>query len=374
MGARMKAVFLSHTVEGPTFRVGSHHLAREFAIRGWTVAHVSTSYSPLHIVRRRPVDRVRFALARSGPRFDEYGVLHVVPWSPLPLSLSQARREMRRVLPRIGFGDADYVLVDQPLLAAAIGGASGARIVYRPTDSYFGEPELTRQRWLCERSDGIVATSSAVLLALGSAASGIPHLILPNGVEYSRFRSTELTGRSGLVYVGALDERFDWDAVRAIALAVPGETVTLAGPLPRSVPDLPNNVRLLGGVPYSSVPDLLRSARVGLLPFNDSPLNIGRSPMKYYEYAAAGLAILARATSELSSRSAGEAYLYESLEQAAVQARRTVEKFGDREASQNIEMARLHDWSEQSKKLASFLTSLPERVAGTGQMGAPDIL
>jgi glycosyltransferase involved in cell wall biosynthesis len=55
---------------------------------------------------------------------------------------------------------------------------------------------------------------------------------------------------------------------------------------------LPDNVVVEGPVDYAAVPDLLARARVGLMPFESSRLNEGRSPMKMYEYLAAGLTVV----------------------------------------------------------------------------------
>jgi glycosyltransferase involved in cell wall biosynthesis len=62
------------------------------------------------------------------------------------------------------------------------------------------------------------------------------------------------------------------------------------------------NLRLLGPRPYAMLPAYLQHAHAGILPLNDHPANAGRSPMKLYEYAAAGLPVLATRTPELVRR------------------------------------------------------------------------
>jgi glycosyltransferase involved in cell wall biosynthesis len=62
------------------------------------------------------------------------------------------------------------------------------------------------------------------------------------------------------------------------------------------------NVHLLGPRPYALLPAYLQHARAGLLPLNDHPANAGRSPMKLYEYAAAGIPVLASRTEDLARR------------------------------------------------------------------------
>jgi len=98
------------------------------------------------------------------------------------------------------------------------------------------------------------------------------------------------------VYVGALDGRFDWTQLASWAAARPQVRFVVAGPAPEPPVALPGNVELVGAVSYDALPALLHSARVGMLPLSDDPLNAGRSPMKLYEYLTAGLTVLARET------------------------------------------------------------------------------
>jgi glycosyltransferase involved in cell wall biosynthesis len=63
------------------------------------------------------------------------------------------------------------------------------------------------------------------------------------------------------------------------------------------------NLVLLGPRSYDLIPAFLQHADIGLLPLTSHPANAGRSPMKLYEYGAAGLYVVATATPELVRRS-----------------------------------------------------------------------
>jgi glycosyltransferase involved in cell wall biosynthesis len=52
-------------------------------------------------------------------------------------------------------------------------------------------------------------------------------------------------------------------------------------------------VRVLDAVPHEQVPDILAAAHVGVLPFADEPKWRVSSPVKLFEYMAAGMPILA---------------------------------------------------------------------------------
>jgi glycosyltransferase involved in cell wall biosynthesis len=107
------------------------------------------------------------------------------------------------------------------------------------------------------------------------------------------------------VYIGALDARLDFVMIRELCLAIPQLTVILIGPLLNPPPQALSclrNLLLLGPRSYDSIPAFLQHAEVGLLPLTSHPSNAGRSPMKLYEYGAAGLCVVAISTPELSRR------------------------------------------------------------------------
>jgi hypothetical protein len=129
--------------------------------------------------------------------------------------------------------------------------------------------------------------------------------VIGNGVSFTRFAGAQslaaefadLPGqrRTRAIYVGAFDARFCVDSVCAAARALPAHSFVLAGPGGERVVTalaLPN-VHATGAVPYESLPGLLQACAVGLLPFSANSANAGRSPMKLFEYAAAGLAVAA---------------------------------------------------------------------------------
>jgi teichuronic acid biosynthesis glycosyltransferase TuaH len=317
----MKIVFLSHTAATSVFRVGSHHLAREFARSGAQVAHISTPLSLLHLLRRDEETSARLRVARSPNRPSEDGVVHIVPLVAAPLGRVPAwvgRLQARLPLRPFGRGwlrpwrEADVLFVDQPLLEPLVELLSPRRVVYRPTDAHYDPRSRAAELKLLSYADAVVAMSPRVLDEVLDGASARPRATyFENGVDYARFARGDEGPGSGLVYLGALDKRFDWALVTALARRFPNTTLAIVGPPGDGVPDgLPENVELVGPVPYEQAPEALRRAAVGLLPFSDDPSNQGRSPMKYYEYLAAGLYVVARSSPTLEARSAPGVWLY----------------------------------------------------------------
>ena len=358
----LKVVFVSHTVDGGYFKVGSHHLARELAIRGHRVAHVSTSASIAHLVRG-PQNARRLSLALRGPEIDSFGVVHAVPRSLVPLRASLSHNELPSYISRIGFGDADFVIVDQPLMAAACNRFDRSKVVYRATDVYEdGRARRGEDLLLARLPAAIVGTSVLVLNRLVQRSPETPSLLLTNGVDTTAFIPNETSiVREGAVYVGAIDKRFDWQAVLDIAGCLYPKRVTIAGPVTVGLPSrIPTNVKLIGPVAYADVPHLLQSHTVGLLPFFPAAENHGRSPMKYYEYLASGLYVLSSDLHEVRSRADDGVFFYgpgfERLTSTIASILRL--PAGNQGGAR---LAGLNRWSTKAAKLIQFLGQLREQ-------------
>ncbi|WP_181256055.1 glycosyltransferase [Nesterenkonia sandarakina] len=214
-----------------------------------------------------------------------------IPRPLLPANIYWTQRQMQKTLASIGIVRPDYVFVDQPLFPASH--FPDATVIFRPTD-LFGTPALRRAaRRAAHVADGIAATSPGVLESVLPTHS-VSSCVIENGVEFSKFFARSGTPKKyDFVYVGALDFRFDFPALISAAEALPTSEFAIFGPIPANVPRLPNNVLLRGSVAYERVADVMAAGRVGLMPFVANASNVARSPMKLYEYVAAGVPVVA---------------------------------------------------------------------------------
>jgi hypothetical protein len=325
----MRVVFLSHTFLGSVFVVGSHRLAHAMRSLGNKVLHISTPISPLHHLRVRAQEANRLQLAHRGLHLDKTGVYNLVPKFRLPvgllplpriawdLSVATAPDSFSDQLLQSGFVDPDVVLIDQPLLIGFKRVLRGRCWIYRPTDMY----SLMRWRYglrnaerLCLRmSQAVVATSGPVMDHIrGFAEFHHPSMIVENGVDlepYTRTypRPSDLPNGPGprLVYVGAFDRRLDCNAFTYLSRRLPNCQIILIGPMSEAIRRLflqHHNIFALGPKNSSDIPAYLSHCDIGLLPLSADPANAGRSPMKLYEYLAAGLHAICRHTPELARR------------------------------------------------------------------------
>lgn len=364
---RLKIIFLSHTAATSVFRVGSHHLSREMARAGHDVAHISTPVSVMHAIIKRDPDtkaRLKAALTKRGPDFD--GVTHIVPVVPAPLAkmpepvrrlalkltVGFRRRSLRR-----RWSNADIAFVDQPLLEPLARALNPRQLVYRPTDAHYDPASRAAELKLIGAASAVVAMSPRVLDEVMEGVTSTPRMTyFENGVDYERFAAARaFEERSGVIYLGALDRRFDWPLVIRLASAFPRTEFKIVGPVTPQVPtNLPANITLRGGVPYEKVADLLGEAAVGILPFSDDPGNQGRSPMKYYEYLAAGLFVVATSSPTLAKREAPGVWLYSDDAHAHESLERALDHASASENAEGRVVAAAHSWKKIAADMLSF--------------------
>jgi glycosyltransferase involved in cell wall biosynthesis len=111
------------------------------------------------------------------------------------------------------------------------------------------------------------------------------------------------------VFVGALtDFKIDWTLLERVACLLPGWSFAFVGPTGdekrmrgwRSLQKY-SNCHFLGLQPYERLPDILRGASVGLVPYVLSEHTRGVFPLKTMEYLAAGLPVVATPLDSLSA-------------------------------------------------------------------------
>lgn len=157
-------------------------------------------------------------------------------------------------------------------------------------------------RRISERGHAVAAVSQEIIDRIGPTG---PHRVVPNGIEPDEWLGSQPAAPEWFaripgpraVYVGTLDSRLDLEGLRTLATARPDLHIVLIGPAPdagyvaplRALP----NVHIRGLVGRREVVAVLRNAELTLLAHRRTPLTEAMSPLKVYEYLAAGRPVLA---------------------------------------------------------------------------------
>ena len=232
-----------------------------------------------------------------------------------PLTERRWYSHIRRVADELGMRRA-IVWLSRPEMAGAIGRFDECLSIYHIVDEYGGytdHSEDTRGRlWAAEQgvldNVDISIVVSRELLAR-KAGPGREIFLVENAVDIkpydaARHRSNvpeDLKSIPGprLGYSGLIGKRLDLDLLHGLASARQDWSIVLLGKVdPREcVKELEalsalSNVYFLGEKTYEAVPDYVSNLDVGLLPYRINLETRNISPLKMYEYLAAGLPVV----------------------------------------------------------------------------------
>ena len=315
------------------FQVGSHHIAKGFADRGWKVGFLSDPISPLHILNGVNQElRDRWNLYQSGGRVD-YGDKI---WAYVPGALATPHNKMLlrsfwmqrnwyrlsypcvvEKLKQHGFDSVDILYLDNPNHLYLLDCIKYKKSVFRIADNNSGFSKSTCaardvEREIAGRVDVVLYTARSLeehVMSLSPRKA----LYFPNGVNYRHFAEDskimppeyEHIKRPIALYVGAMAEWFDFDLINDAAQKLPDISFVLVGPdglAKQRLKKLPN-IHILGARKYTDLPAYMHNADVGLIPFdieNHANLVNSINPLKLYEYMACGLPVVAVKWKELT--------------------------------------------------------------------------
>jgi glycosyltransferase involved in cell wall biosynthesis len=128
---------------------------------------------------------------------------------------------------------------------------------------------------------------------------------IPNGVDFDLFSRAvtethtlpdELSDmpRPRLIFIGSLDVWIDYALIEYVAQKRPEWSLILIGPAKTNVQQIKQypNIYLLGRKERQLLPQYLHTADVALIPFQVNDLTSAVSPLKLYEYMAAGVPVV----------------------------------------------------------------------------------
>lgn len=232
-----------------------------------------------------------------------------------PVSLPAIERAYRaydasleRAAERAGL-ERPAVITMHPLIAGFCALEWAGPVTFYASDDWAAAPEFRRWWPAYEETYRRLRTGDRAVCAVSPAIidhirpSG-PHEVVPNGVDPGEWirpgpppRWFTALHKPRILYLGSLESRIDVALLGRVADAFPDATIVLAGPLKEpahygSLQERPN-VLIHPPVPRPEVPGLLSAAEVCLIPHARTPFTKAMSPLKLYEYLAAGRPVVA---------------------------------------------------------------------------------
>ncbi len=268
---------------------------------------------------KRIAKRLRDGL--RGPR--QTDGLHVLSPLVLPFhSNSLARRLNRWLLPLLVRRATRKLAMETPILWAYVPQAEALvevlqpqLVIYHCVDDIAAQPGIdaagftASETRFAKRADLVLASAPSLAMRMSRLSNNM--LYAPNVADVDLFATALEAGPLDpamaklahplIVFTGAVvATKLDVDLLVALARARPGWSFALVGPVgmgdPRTdVSALANesNLHMLGRRTYEQLPNVLRAADAGLIPYARNELTNSIFPMKVYEYLAAGLPVIA---------------------------------------------------------------------------------
>ncbi len=380
----MKILFAeSHNLDRPD-PLGSHQYIRLFQNAGHDCLWLGPAVSPLHLFKPDALNRHRFQVWREGIRAVD-GISWLVPLTllfyynlPLLRSLYAGRNQYRFCLPplagqlrKAGFAGVDLLWCAGPVAFSLLDLVPHRLSCYRLADRLDRfrriPPNVVElQKDLIRRVDFVVATSHSLWeWALSIRKDDVYYL--PNGVSTTFFREINTRpddfpadGRPVVVYVGTLDTRFDLETVTHAVRSMPELHFLLIGPLTFTALEKglqalqeKDNFTWLGAKPYEDLPAYMQSSSAGIIPFHLNDLTEAVNPIKYYEYLAGGLPVVAPPMRELTAME-GPLYSYRNRDEFCTALGKALEA-KEKGRLDSIDFAKKNTWEKRFSEVSKIV-------------------
>ncbi|KAA3632189.1 MAG: glycosyltransferase family 1 protein [Calditrichaeota bacterium] len=249
------------------------------------------------------------------------------------------------------------------------------KVLYECVDDYSEAKGLIKKETVIKQEKETLKQSSAVIVTADSLkpkmleennnvhiisnAANIAHFkkaynsVLSEPDEYKSIQ------RPRLLFIGALQYWVDQELIACLAESHPEWQILFVGPVSVSTKRLNNfkNIHLLGRKDYDDLPNYLAHSDIALNPYKVDGVAEGCSPLKLYEYLAAGLPVVSTEMPEVR-KFEGIVKVAENYNEFidAVDEFLSMDKQSlDNIKAKSVEISTLHSWENRFKKVETVL-------------------
>ena len=249
----------------------------------------------------------------------------------------------------------------------------GALTIYDCMDYHAGfssnGPKVIQEEERLLKSADLVITTSARLSQLIRQTA--ENLLIRNAAEIERFNKVPKhlaypSERPVVGYLGAIADWFDMSLVISVAhkfsdwdFVLVGDTAFCDVAEAKKL----HNIKLIGEVPYVDSASWVHSFDVSFIPFKLTELTLCTSPVKVYEYLAAGKPVVATALPELQLME-DHVHVAEDVEQFMQLLGKAMAESGDQKrAAQRTKWARQHNWKARVEQLENAIEAAFPKIS-----------
>jgi len=320
----MKILFITEVEWDSVFQIGEHYFARYLIEEGHDVMWLQNYWYPLSWkFEGRERFNHKFTLWKNGGINITKNLCLYAPFTLLPFgkkdsifdSAFAAKHNINLTFPNLirhlkkkNWYEIDILWIRNLRMAYLASQLSYKKLIYRMTDDSVNLSDAPNylkkmQPKILQASDFTFISSRNVYSYANHYCNNVTYL--PNGVDYNLFRQRGLNEPDELreiphprvAYVGALAKWTDIDLIVETARRLQNYNFIIIGTslAPSEEQRLSclkevRNIFMLGKREHSLIPSYLKSSDVGIIPLKKNKFN--DSPIKLYEYLAAGLPVV----------------------------------------------------------------------------------
>ena len=320
-----KILWCGNSYYGSPFKVGCNYYSELLAKEGNKVLFIAPPVSPFHDKNN---EAIRLAQSKKGVHkiFEKYFIYTpfalIPPFKKLPSVFYQVIKtwhiftlpNFKKTLKNFDFLNVDILVIDNFAFLPITDIVKYNKLIVRVTDKLngfdVGAAAIKAEEYLIKKADKVIYTSSNLKNYIEKFNKSC--FYVPNGVDFNKLQKKYdkpdffcTIAKPVAVYVGAIESWFDFDLLDYVADELKDVHFLIIGAVkfkPDNFDQIQSreNITFYGKVNNDLIASFLQFSDVGIIPFRlDMDLVHFISPLKLYEYSAAGLHTVATKWREL---------------------------------------------------------------------------